>query len=156
MRRNITLTTLLLSIALASVTAALGGERAKANGTGIQVLLIWGTTNSTSPNTNHTLVEGKVKKRLEQLPLKWSNYFLVNKKDFLVPVGTGQSHKEPLSEKCAVEVKDLGKGNFEVSLFGKGKQVHKRTQALPVGEMLVFGGEAPGSTTWLVVVRRME
>ena len=41
---------------------------------------------------------------------------------------------------------------LEVTLIGKGKEVVKRKQSLPKGEMLVLGGNAPNSTAWLVVL----
>jgi len=44
----------------------------------------------------------------------------------------------------------------EVSLIGKGKEVVKRTQALPKGEILVLGGNAPNATAWLVILKRTD
>ncbi len=64
--------------------------------------------------------------------------------------------KVPLSEKCAIEVKNLGQSSVELTLFGKGAQVLKRTQALPKGETLVLAGNAPNATAWLVVLKRLE
>ena len=118
-----------------------------------EVQLLWGTDTNQSPNPNHKNVEPEVKQKLKELPLKWSNYFQVESKVF--EVATNQSKKQPL-EKCAVEVKNLGR-QIEVALFDKkGEQRHKITQALPKGEILIVGGNAPNSTSWLVVIKRLE
>jgi len=34
--------------------------------------------------------------------------------------------------------------------------VVKRTQALPKGEILVLGGNAPNATAWLIILNRIE
>jgi len=120
----------------------------------IEVQLLWGTDSATSPNKNHKQVGLDVQKRLKTLPLRWSHYFLVTNVTLSVP--RGKSAKAPISEKCAVEVRDLGQHNVEVSYFGKDKKVEKRTQALPRGEMLFYGGNAPGTNAWLVVLKRLE
>ncbi len=120
----------------------------------LQVQLVWGTNDDHSPDPKHKPVEAAVRAKLKELPLKWNNYFEVNRKDFeLPPAGVS---KVPLSEKCALEVKSLSGSKLEVTLIGKGKETLKRTQALPKGEVLVLAGTAPNATAWLVVLKRME
>ena len=132
----------------------LGQTFAQAATLKLQVQLLWGTSDEHSPDPSHKPVDADVKAKLKDLPLKWSNYFEVNRKDFTVaPAGTS---KIPLSEKCALEVRDLGGAKLEVVLFGKGKETLRRTQSLPKGEMLVLGGNAPNATAWLVVLKRVE
>jgi len=120
----------------------------------IEVQLLWGTDAAKSPNKNHKPVEPDVQKRLKALPLRWTNYFMVTNVTLSVP--RGKSARAPISEKCSIEVRDLGQHNVEVSYFGKDKKVEKRTQALPRGEMLFYGGPAPGTNAWLVVLKRLE
>ncbi len=120
----------------------------------VEAQLIWGTNDSKSPNPKHKPVEEDIRKKLKELPLKWSNYFEVNRKVMEIPIG--QAKKEPLSEKCAIEVKNLGQSKVEISLFGKGETVVKRTQELPRNEMVVLGGNAPNATAWLVVLKRVD
>ena len=119
----------------------------------LEVQLIWGTNDSKSPDEKHKEVEPEVKKKLENLPLKWSHYFLVKSKK--LDIAAGETRKESLSEKCAVEVKNLN-GSVEVSLFGHGERLVKRTQSFPKKEILALGGNAPNSTSWLVVLKRIE
>ncbi len=80
--------------------------------------------------------------------------FVVNQKRFEVP--SSEARKVALSEKCEIEVKYLGRSQVEVSHFGQGKRTWHGTQPLPKGETLVFAGNAPSSTSWLVVLKRIE
>jgi hypothetical protein len=154
MRLRATLAT--LSVWLAVSILGLGGEKALAtNAMSLEVQLLWGTDAEKSPNPAHKPVEPEVKKKLEELPLKWPHWFEVNRKRFQAVRGEPPV-KTPLSEKCSIEVKNLGESNVEVGLFGKGNQVVRRIQKLPKGELVVFGGRAPNATAWLVVLKRME
>ena len=116
--------------------------------------LIWATNDKKSPDPKHKPAEPEVKKKLGELPLKWENYFEVQRKQFTVP--KGGTTKVSMSEKCAIEVKHVDGDKVEVSLIGKGEAVLKRTQALPKAEMLVLGGNAPNETAWLVTLKRIE
>src|SRR5215813_1171268 len=149
MRLRTTLATLSVWLVVASFLC-LGGTRAQAGPMTVEVQLIWGTDAAQSPNPAHKPVEPDVKKALDGLPLKWTHWFEVNRKRFKLT--RGEAKKEPLSEKCAIEVKNLGEANIEVGLFGKGNQVVRRIQKLPKGELVVFGGKAPNATAWLVVL----
>ena len=91
-----------------------------------EVQLIWGTNESRSPDPKHKPVEPEIRKKLEELPLKWSHYFEVKRKIFVVP--PFESRREALSEKCALEIKNLGGERVEVSLIGKGERVVRRSQ----------------------------
>lgn len=120
-----------------------------------EIQLIWATNDRKSPNPKHKAVEPEIRKKLEELPLKWNSYFEVNRKQLAVPQG-GKS-KVALSEKCSIEVKEADGKKVEVSLFGKkGDAVLSRTQPLPKGEILVLGGNAPDKTAWLVTLKRIE
>ena len=144
-----------LIIAMATVFAAPGQPAsAPKPDKKIEVQLLWGTDSATSPNKNHKQVAPDVQQRLKTLPLRFSHYFLVTNMTLSVP--RGKSAKAPISQKCAIEVRDLGQHNVEVSYFGKDKKVEKRTQALPRGEMLLYGGNAPGTNAWLVVLKRLD
>jgi hypothetical protein len=140
------------SAAVAFLTC--GELRAEAAGLKLEAQLVWGTNDETSPDPKHKPVEVDVKQKLKELPLKWSNYFEVNRKGF--EVAPASLTKVALSEKCGLEVKSLSGSKIEVTLFGKGKETLKRTQVLPKGEMLVLGGNAPNATAWLVVIKRLE
>jgi hypothetical protein len=127
---------------------------ARAGDLGFEAYLVWATNAEKSPNPNHQPANAEVRRKLGELPLKWKNYFEVNRKRFTVR--KSGSEKVELSKKCAIEVKAIDVKQVEVSLIGKGEQVLKRTQSLPKGEMLVLGGNAPDETGWLVVLKRVE
>ena len=134
---------------------ATGGLVARAKDVKLEALLVWATNAEKSPNPKHKPVEPEVRKKLCELPLKWKNYFEENRKEFSVAEGE-ESKRVVLSSECTLKVKYLGKDQFEVSLIGKGKPVFTRTQPLLKGKMLVAGGNAPDSTGWLVVLKRIE
>ena len=120
----------------------------------IEVQLIWGTTNQVSPNAEHKAIGPELKKKLQDLPLKWTNYFMVKKMTLAVP--RGQATNVAMSEKCSIGIKDLGKTMLEISFVGKNKPLEKRTQSLPRGEVFIYSGNAPGTNDWLVVLKRLE
>ncbi len=134
---------------------ACGGYRAQAADMKLQAHLLWGTDDSKPPEGKaYKAVEGDIQKKLKDLPLKWTHWFEVNRLAFAVP--SGVTKEASVSEKCQLRVKQLSDTEIEVTLIGKGKVVVKRRQSLPKGEMLVLGGNAPNSTAWLVVLRRIE
>lgn len=139
----------LLCLSLAFGPAAVSAKDFK-----FEALLIWATNAAKSPNPNHKPVDVEVRKKLKDLPLRWTNFFEVNRVVFAV--APGGSQEEMLSEKCRIIVKNVGEHLFEVSLIGKGEPVLKRIQRLPKGEMLVLGGNAPNETGWLVALKRKE
>ncbi len=134
--------------------AGVGEVRADSGVIKVEVLLIWGTDDAKSPNPEHKPVDADLKAKLGNLPLKWKNWFEVNRKP--VEVAANATGKVELSKKCSVEIKNTGKSTIEVSLFGKGETVVKRSQSLPKGEVLFLGGNAPNSTSWLVAIKRIE
>jgi len=134
---------------------ACGEFRAQAADMKLQAFLLWGTDDTKPPQGKaYKPVEPDIMQKLKDLPLKWTNWFEVNRKDFAVPQGT--TKEVPMSEKCQVNVSKISAHELEVSLIGKGKEVVKRKQALPKGEILVLGGNAPNSTAWLVVLKRID
>ena len=155
MRTRLTPATGLLWFSTALVVVACAGIRAQAADMKFQASLVWGTDDSKPPvGKAYKPVDAQISQKLKDLPLKWAHWFQVNRVDFAVPPG---ATKEVLiSEKCQLIVKRLAGSELEVSLVGKGKEVVKRKQSLPKEEMLVLGGNAPNSTAWLVVLKRLE
>lgn len=120
-----------------------------------EVQLIWATNDKKSPNPEHKPVEPEIRKKLDELPLRWENYFEVNRKEF--SVSKGGRVRETLSEKCAVEIRDLDGKQVEVKLFDKaGKAVLERRQPLPKGEILLVSGNAPAKTAWFVAIKPVK
>ncbi len=126
--------------------------RADAGDMKLEAQLIWATNDKEDPNPKHKPVAPDIQAKLEKLPLKWVNYFEVNKLSLDVP--KGETRKAKLSDKCEVEIKNLDGTKVEVALLGNGDPVWKRIQMLPKGEILVLGGNAPNATAWLVALKR--
>jgi len=139
--------TVILFMALSAVAAPAAGMK-------LEVQLVWGTNAEKSPDAKHKPVGPELRKKLEGLPFKWSNYFEV--KQIIAEVPPSGITNVALSDKCRLEVKSVGHSKIEVSYFGKGERIETRTQALPKGEALIYGGDAPGATSWFVVVRRRD
>jgi hypothetical protein len=141
--------------ALALSLLVCAGVVARAGDLKLEAQLVWGTNDEKSPDPKLKPVGADVRKKLADLPLKWSHYFEVNRERF--DVANGTTTKAALSQKCAVEVKSLEGKKVEVVWFGKkGEVVGKQTQPLARGEMLVLGGNAPNATSWLVILKRLE
>jgi len=118
-----------------------------------QVQLVWATDDAKPPaGKNYKPLEPAIRRQIKAL--KWRNYFEVRRIDFSVPAG--EAKKVPISEKCELDLKDLGHSKIEVVLFGKGKEVARVRQALHKGEILVPGGDAPNETAWLAILKRIE
>ena len=152
-----------LKIASANLVAALFATlfllaaisaRADSGDMKIEAQLIWATNDKEDPNPKHKPVAGEIREKLNQLPLKWVNYFEVNKISLDIP--KGESRKARLSDKCEVEIKNIDGTQVEVALLGKGDPVWKRIQSLPKGEILILGGNAPNATAWLVALKRIK
>jgi hypothetical protein len=121
----------------------------------LQGFLLWGTDDTKPPaEKSYQPADAEIRRKLKDLPLKWTNWFEVKRVDF--PVAQGATKEVALSEKCQVKVRQLDGSELEVALIGKGKEVVKRKQALPKGEILFLGGNAPNSTCWMVALKRIE
>jgi hypothetical protein len=155
MRATLIPATRLVWFATALVLLAGAGLGAQAAEMKLQAFLLWGTDESKPPEGKaYQPVNPEIRQKLKDLPLKWTNWFEVKRVDFGVPQGVAK--EVAMSEKCQLNVRKLADPEVEVSLIGKGKEVVKRKQALPRGEILVLGGNAPNSTAWLVVLKRIE
>jgi hypothetical protein len=131
-----------------------GVSRGSAADVKLEAQLIWGTNDAKSPDPSHKPVAADVARKLKTLPFKWANYYEVTCKKFAVPESGVRS--ETMSKECEIRVKNLGKNLVELSLVGRGAPVGKITQALPKGELLVTGGNAPNFTAWFVVLKQAE
>jgi len=141
-------------VAVTLLLLAFAQYNAQAAEMNLQAFLLWGTDDSKPPEGKaYKPVESDVSLKLKDLPLKWTNWFEVNRKD--CTLAQGETKEVPVSEKCKLILKRVVGHELEVTLIGKGKEVVKRKQSLPRGEMLVLGGNAPNSTAWLVVLKRL-
>src|SRR4051812_28463400 len=67
----------------------------------MEARLIWGTNEEKSPNPNHKPLDGELAKKLREMPLKWRNFFEVNRQIFTI---TDQRYTNiVMSKKCSIE-----------------------------------------------------
>jgi hypothetical protein len=128
-----------------SLGAAMAAERK------VEARLIWATNDEKSPNPKHKALDGDLAKKLHDMPLKWKNYFEVNRMVFTI--NDARYTNIVMSKKCSIEVKDKGGNNVTVKLYGEGKQVNRVDKPLPKGEVLTIGGDAKDNNAWLITVR---
>ena len=146
-------TAILTRIAVGLFLLTWAGVYAQSAALKFQVQLVWATDDAKPPaGKDYKPVEPAVRKQIKAL--KWKNYFEVRHIDFTVTPGS--TKKVAISEKCELDVKDLGNNNVEVVLVGKGKEVARVKQALPKGHILVPAGDAPNETAWLAILKRVD
>ena len=132
----------------AMLSTAIAAERK------IEARLIWGTNEDKSPDASHKLLDGDLAKKLHQMPLKWKNFFEVNRQVFTI--NDTNYTKVVMSKKCSIEVKKKNADDVTVKLYGDGTQVRRVDKPLPKGEVLTIGGDAKDNTAWFVTVRPMN
>jgi hypothetical protein len=138
---------LLLALA-ASLTAASGAERQ------MEARLVWGTNHDKPDNPQLKPLDGALARKLKNLPLKFNNYFEVNRQAFAI--NDQEYRKVEMSKKCYIEVKDKGESRVTVKLYGEGKLVSRIDKPLPKGETVAIAGDTKDGSAWLVVVEPVE
>lgn len=117
--------------------------------TPFQVQLIWGTNGDKPKDTHLKEVDSKLQDGLKGI-FKWKNYYEVSRKPLaLTKEGT---QKVKLSDKCDIQIQDIGSSRIEIRLFGQGVLVVKKVQSVVPGEPIVLGGFDKDDTAWFVVV----
>jgi hypothetical protein len=119
-----------------------------------QAQVLWAGDDGVKPpeGKNFKPVEAAIAKKLKDLPLKWNTYYEASRTNFSVALSSVRIVS--VSSKCQLEVSAKKDSALEVTLRREGKDVFKRNQPLPEGEILVLGGNASKDTAWLVVLRR--
>src|SRR5205809_507143 len=137
---------LLFSVCL--IAARAGGDDLN-----LQAKLIWGSNGSKPKNPNVKAVDGETADKLRGV-FKWKDYYEVSRTNFAVAVGA--TKKVTMSRKCDVNVQNLGKFKVEVELFGEGKMLVQKRQAIKAGELLVLAGDDKNDTAWFVILTHHE
>lgn len=120
----------------------------------MEARLIWGTNEDKSPNPKHKPLDGELAKKLRDMPLKWRNFFEVNRQVFTI--NTSNYTTVVMSKQCSIEVKEKAGNNVTVKLYGQGKQVNRVDKPLPKGEVLTIGGDAKDNNAWFITVRPLN
>ena len=120
----------------------------------MEARLVWGTNDDKSPEPSHKPLDGELAKKLREMPLKWKNYFEVNRKTFII---NDQTYTNVvMSKQSSIEMKDKGGNNVTVKLYGQGKPVNRVDKPLPKGDVLTIGGDAKNNSAWFIMVRPVD
>ena len=116
----------------------------------LEAKLIWGSNDPTN-KVNHKLVEDpKLSADLHRI-FKWANYYEIYTKSASIP--HNKNDVLQMSDKCKLDVKNLGNNWIEVSCIGKGKQVSHGKHSVAPGQWLTLGGNDTNNSAWFVVMR---
>ena len=124
---------------------------ARADQVRVEVTLVWATNDERSPDPKHKPVDAELARKLGRSPYRWKNYFEVSRQKLAIP--TGQAKKDlKISDKCTLDIKNLGNNWAEIKLYGDGRLISTHKEELP----LILAGDAKNDTAWLVVIRNVE
>lgn len=118
----------------------------------LELKLIWGTNEKTSPDPKHKPVDAATASKMRNV-FAWTNYFEVNRMTGVVP--SRGTNRFEMSKKCTIEITELEGPKVEVTLIGEGKRLNKTTHHLAKGECFTIGGEKNGSA-WFVLVTELD
>jgi hypothetical protein len=116
----------------------------------LEAKLIWGSNDGTD-KVHHALVtDPKLSADLHRI-FKWSNYYEITNKS--VEIADNKSSVLQMSQKCKLEVKNLGKNWIDIQCIGNGKPVTKGKHSLAPGKWFTLAGNDKNNTAWFVVMR---
>jgi hypothetical protein len=119
----------------------------------VQALLIWGTNDPQSSNPKHKAVDERLALKLRS-HCRWTNYFEINRQ--VVSIPAGKTNSVPMSERCKLEVANLGNDRVEVKLYGQGRPVSSHKERVAIDWPLILSGDAKNGTAWFVVIRKLD
>lgn len=124
----------------------------------VHAQLVWGTDQKKPDDSKFSALDPRSREKLRQF--KWMNYWVVN--EVVSPVGRRKPALVKLSDKCAIDLKDLGNGFVEIRLYELKngsepklvKPVQHSWEALKKGEYCILAGDdkAVWDDAWFVIV----
>jgi hypothetical protein len=126
-------------------------EKAEVKEQKFHAMLIWGTDGEKPEGKQLKEVEGGLTEKFRKI-FKWKNYYQVDESQpFAIKVGETKHLK--LSNKCDLKVRLTEKEGMQVELIGEGIPVIKRTQSMPLKDILIIAGDDKNATAWFVVLK---
>lgn len=128
--------------------ARAGGDELK-----LEIRLIWGANEPTSPDPDHKPLDSALTKWLQK-KLQWKYFFEVNRQTASFPLQNAR--KIRMSRKCELEIKYLGQSRIEIKLIGQGKPVNRMIHKLSRGDWLIIAGDDKNNTAWFIVLKQVS
>ena len=126
-----------------------------------QIRLAWGTDSGKPAGNEVDTLDPKTREKLRHL--KWKNYWVMNRQEAAV---TAKTVRLKLSDKCAIDLKDVGNGNMEVRLYDLKaaaepkfvKAVQHSMKALREGEYCILAGDDRDNwdNAWFVIITKAK
>ena len=138
---------LLLSVVFLGAVAAVSAADLK-----LEAKLVWGT-NDEKGGPDCKPVDAQLAAKLHGM-FKWKNYFEITNQIASVPLH--KSRDLAMSDRCTLQVRNLGDSRIEVKCIGRGKKVHQGAYTLDPPTWLVLGGNATNNTAWFVGLRSSD
>jgi hypothetical protein len=118
----------------------------------LEVKLIWGSNDETSPDPSHKKVDTEFTKWLVSNHYKWKHYFEVKAEKVKIPAGTQKT--VTLSHGNSVEIKNVDGIRLETRLMSQSKPVTNVAKPqFPKGARLVLAGQDKNDSGWFVVIK---
>jgi len=140
------LTRLLALLFLCAAAAAHAGDL------NLQAKLVWGTDDDKDDATRKP-VDSELASKLHGT-FKWKNYYEITNQTASIPLN--QSCDLKMSDRCTLQIKNLGGSRIEINCIGQGKTVCKGASTLVPPQWLILGGDATNKTAWFVGLREID
>jgi hypothetical protein len=85
---------------------------------------------------------------------KWKSYFEITNQ--ATSIALNKTSELKMSDRCTIQIKNLGDSRIEVNCIGEGKQVCKGAYTLNPPTWLVLGGSATNDTAWFIALRALD
>ena len=142
----------LLTFLCAGIVLIATALSARAADLKLEARLIWGA-NSDDPSINYKPVDAELAENLHRM-FKWKNYYQITNQT--AKIALNKSCELKMSNRCTLQVKNVGASRVEVNCIGQGKQVHKGAYTLVPPQWLVLGGNDKDNTAWFIGLRAID
>jgi hypothetical protein len=134
---------------LCSVAAVPGTQAADMK---VEAKLVWGA-NDDKGDGKCQPVDNDLASKLHGM-FKWKNYFEITNQ--AAAIALNKTSELKMSDRCTIQVKNLGDSRVEVNCIGQGKEVCKGAYTLNPPTWLVLGGNATNDTAWFIALRAVD
>lgn len=118
----------------------------------LEAKLVWGT-NDDKGDTACKETDNDLASKLHGM-FKWKNYYDITNRTAAIALNKSCDLK--MSDRCTLQIKNLGNSRIEINCIGQGKQACKGTYTLTPPKWVVLGGNAVNDTAWFIALRSVD